>query len=82
MMQVALEVLLGDPLLAVPRSGGRPALAAQVRFLVLKNLAALLAGRDATARRAVALYVEALQLDAGDVVLWHRTGTLVRPWPA
>lgn len=62
-----------------PRSGGRPGLSTQMRFLTLKNLAALLAGSDVTAPRALRLYAAALQLDAGDVVLWHRMGTLVRP---
>lgn len=53
-----------------------------MRFLTLKNLAALLAGSDVTAPRALRLYAAALQLDAGDVVLWHRMGTLVRPYAA
>lgn len=77
-MQAAFEVLLQEPLLATPRKVGRPTLPAQVRFLALKNLAALLAADDATAPRALELYAEALRLDAGDVVLWHRMGVLVR----
>ena len=77
-MQAAFEALLQEPLLAAPCKVGRPTLPAQVRFLALKNLAALLAPDDATAPRALQLYVEALRLDAGDVVLWHHTGVLVR----
>ncbi|KAK9841857.1 hypothetical protein WJX81_007591 [Elliptochloris bilobata] len=74
--KAALDALLKEPLLATPAKGGWPALPAQVRFLALKNLAALLAVDDATAPRALRLYAEALRLDAGDVVLWHRLGTL------
>ena len=76
--QAAFEALLQEPLLAVPSKPGRPTLPMQVRFLALKNLAALLAAVDATAPRALKLYAEALRLDAGDTVLWHRMGVLVR----
>lgn len=76
--QAAFEALLQEPLLAMPSKVGRPTLPAQVRFLALKNLAALLAADDATAPRALELYAEALRLDAGDTVLWHRMGVLVR----
>ena len=77
-VQAAFEALLQEPLLAVPSKAGRPTLPALVRFLALKNLAALLAADDATAPRALELYAEALRLDAGDTVLWHRMGVLVR----
>lgn len=53
-------------------------LISQVRFLVLKNLAAVLAEDDSTAADALKLYGEAAQLDNGDIVLWNRMGTLVR----
>ena len=50
----------------------------QVRFLVLKNLAAVLAEEDGSAGEALALYGEAAALDGGDIVLWNRMGTLAR----
>ena len=49
----------------------------QVRFLVLKNLAAALAAEDGTAAQALGLYGQAALLDGGDIVLWNRMGTLV-----
>lgn len=53
----------------------------QVRFLVLKNLAAVLAEEPGSAEEALRLYGDAAQLDGGDIVLWNRMGTLVRPPP-
>lgn len=46
--------------------------------MVLKNLAAVLAAEEGTAAQALGLYGEAAMLDAGDIVLWNRMGTLVR----
>jgi hypothetical protein len=81
-----LEGLLDDPILEVLAEGadgqkrGRgTALGAQLRFLVLKNLAALLAARDEDAPHALELYAQALSLDQEDIVLWNRMGTLVSP---
>ena len=71
--QNALESLL-RPLRAVETSMAMQ----RLLFLVLKNLADLLACADSTAERALALYAEALQLDREDIVLWNRCGTLVR----
>ena len=45
---------------------------------MLKNLAAVLAEEAGSAAEALRLYGEAVQLDAGDIVLWNRMGTLVR----
>ena len=49
-----------------------------MRFLVLKNLAAVLAEEPGSAEKALGLYGDAAQLDGGDIVLWNRMGTLVR----
>ena len=80
--QNILEALLEEPLL----KDTSLASAAQLRYLVLKNLAALLAdtadaddaSAAAAAMRAVQLYGQALLLDDGDAVVWNRMGTLVR----
>ncbi len=76
-----MEALLEEPLL----KDTLLASAAQLRYLVLKNLAALLADTadadDAraalAAMRAMQLYGQALLLDDGDAVVWNRMGTLV-----
>lgn len=54
-----------------------PSLAAQIKFLALKNLAGSLAAGKATAREALTLYGQAAALDGGDIVLWNRMGALV-----
>ena len=51
--------------------------AKQLKHVILKNLAALLAEADDSAMRALQLYGEALLLDDGDAVVWNRMGTLV-----
>lgn len=51
--------------------------ASQLRYLVLKNLASLLAWEDVTAPRALSLYAQALMLDDGNSVVWNQMGTLV-----
>ncbi len=56
---------------------GRFAHAPQVRFLILKNLAANLADQDSSCEEALQLYIQAAKLDATDTVLWHRMGALV-----
>ena len=68
-----------DDLLAERSKAGELAMASakQIRHLVLKNLAALLADSDASAKRALKLYAQALRLDDGDAVVWNRMGTLV-----
>lgn len=52
----------------------------QLRHLALRNLGGLLVQRDETAEEALRLFVEALEVDPDDIVLWHRAGTLVSPW--
>lgn len=81
MPQAALEGLLQEPSLsaeATTVSSGGSASALQLRFLVLKNLAALLAEDDSSAAEALRLYGEAAALEQDDVILWNRMGTLVR----
>jgi hypothetical protein len=78
--QDVLEKLLAHPLVAAAAGGavGGSALMCQIRFLVLRNLAELLAVDDASALRALHLFGSAGQLDGDDIVLWDRMGTLVR----
>lgn len=68
-----------DPLLAERSKEGELAMASakQIRHLLLKNLATLLADTDDSAKRALKLYAQALLLDDGDAVVWNRMGTLV-----
>ena len=81
--QEAFEALLLEPLL----QDTALASAAQLRYLVLRNLATLLAdavpadgaAAAALALRALQLYGQALLLDDGDAVVWNRMGTLVLP---
>lgn len=49
----------------------------QLRFLLLRNKADVLAAADGTAPAALALYQQALRMDGGDASLWHRLGILV-----
>ena len=79
MVQVVFEGLLNQTL---THTGGKAASisaasASQLRYLVLRNLASLLAGEDASAPRALSLYAQALMLDEGDSVVWNHMGTLV-----
>ena len=77
-MQVLFEQLLTEPALQLqPGKTSSFALAAQVRFLVLKNYAAALAEDDHTCEKALQLYVEAATSDPSDAVLWHSMGSLV-----
>jgi hypothetical protein len=78
--QAAFESLLAEPLLAVSerKRSTLMASASQLKYLVLKNLALLLAETDETAMRALQLYAQALLLDDGDPVVWNRMATLVR----
>ena len=69
------QLLFDEP--AVEASAGSSAFLRQLRHLVLRNLGGLLVETDDTAEEALRLYVEALEIDADDVVLWHRAGTLV-----
>ena len=73
------EQLLAEPALQINSSGHATnfALAAQVRFLILKNLATTLATEDSSSEQALRLYIQAAELDSTDTVLWHRMGTLV-----
>ncbi len=77
--QALFEALLLDPMLAERSTEGELAMASakQIRHLVLKNLATLLADTDDSAKRALKLYAQALLLDDGDAVVWNRMGTLV-----
>ncbi len=80
MVQVVFEELLNETLI---HNGGKAASisaasASQLRYLVLRNLASLLAGEDASAPRALSLYAQALMLDDRDSVVWNHMGTLVR----
>lgn len=74
------EQLLTEPALQLQRdtASGSFALAAEVRYLVLKNYAAALAREDDTCHRSLLMYVEASAMDSTDTVLWHSMGTLVR----
>lgn len=69
------QLLFDEP--AVKASAGSSAFLRQLRHLVLRNLGGLLVETDETADEALRLYVEALEIDPDDVVLWHRAGTLV-----
>lgn len=73
--QASLTAILADPLVEAAAS---PQLG-RIKFLSLKNLGGLQAaagpGRDAPG--ALGCYVAACELEAGDVVLWNRLGTLV-----
>ena len=77
--QAVFEGLLHEGLLHAGNKGASisAASAAQLRYLVLKNLASLLAAEDASAPRALSLYAQALMLDDGDSVVWNHMGTLV-----
>ena len=79
--QAVFEGLLHEGLLHAGNKGASisAASAAQLRYLVLKNLASLLAAEDASAPRALSLYAQALMLDDGDSVVWNHMGTLVGP---
>lgn len=56
-------------------------LLSKLRFLVLKNLAALLsregAAGDESAQRGLELYCQALAMEDDSVMLWQQMGTLV-----
>jgi len=49
----------------------------QLRFLILRNKADVLARDDTTALAALQLYHESLGMDGGDASLWYRKGILV-----
>ena len=78
-LQVLLKQLLAEPALQISsdQTAVRFAHAPQVRFLILKNLAANLAEQDWSCEEALQFYIEAAKLDATDTVLWHRMGALV-----
>ena len=50
-----------------------------VRYVVLKNLAILLAKRQATAAKALDLFTEAAIIDGSDVLVWNHFSSLVCP---
>lgn len=79
----ALQRLLQEPLLTGQVASGNLTMMRQLRFVALKNLAALLAAEDADPSRARALdlYTEAANLDGGDLLLWNKLGLLVRSGP-
>lgn len=73
--QAAFRALLDKPIVSDAVGGQLQ----RVRFLVLRNLAGLLAEQGGfEAEEALRLYLEAIQVDGTDAVLWHRFGTLVR----
>ena len=78
-LQALLKQLLSEAALQTPtiQTATPLANAVQIRFLILKNLAANLSNEDSTCEEALRLYVEATELDSTDVVLWHRMGALV-----
>ncbi len=78
-LQSLFKQLLAEPALQVSTTGtaNRFAHAPQVRFLILKNLAANLSNEDHSCEEALQLYIEAAELDSTDTVLWHQMGTLV-----
>ena len=76
-MQAVLEALLCEPLLQEDKATAATAVMQQVRFLVVRNLADVLAEQDDQADRALDLYGRALAMDGGDPALWNRMGTLV-----
>lgn len=89
-LQELLEALLQHPLIEAAGSSEATAsdipvspLLVKLRFLVLKNLAALLSKHDATdelsAQRALQLYCQALALEDDSLILWQQMGTLVSP---
>lgn len=83
-LQAAFENLLECELLVAatnPRSKPTETIQ-QVRFLVLKNQAEMLADADDTAQDALQLYLVALDQTRNDPVLWHHAGSLVQPLPA
>jgi hypothetical protein len=78
-----LEPLLGEPILQLPTAGQADktlsaTFAYQLRFLVIKNLAAIIAASPhANRNKALELYHEALTMDREDIVIWNRMGSLV-----
>ena len=68
------ELLYEEPALKLCSS----AFSWQLRHLALRNLGGLLVDTEDEAEQALGLYVEALEIDPNDIVLWHRAGTLVR----
>ena len=87
LLQELLEGVLSDPVIQASAPGyaalattqrvPTSPLVAKLRFLALKNLAALLARTDCTAERALELYCLALAMEDDNVVLWQQMGTLV-----
>lgn len=77
-IQAALQRLLEEPLLTGQIASGNLTMMRQLRFLVLKNLAGLLAVESQDRRmEALGLYSEAAALDGGDLMLWNKLGLLV-----
>lgn len=79
LLQAVFEGLLNEALVQKRDKAASisAASASQLRYLVLRNLANLLALEDATAPRALSLYAQALMLDKGDSAVWNHMGTLV-----
>ena len=79
MMQMVFEQLFNETLIHTGSKAASisAASASQLRYLVLRNLANLLAGEDVSAPRALSFYAQALMLDNGDSVVWNHMGTLV-----
>lgn len=82
-LQDALHRLLTDAMLqahSYPAANCQlPGKLVQVRYVVLKNLAILLAKRQATAAKALDLFTEAAMIDGSDVLVWNHFSSLVCP---
>ena len=80
-LQDALHRLLTDARLqaqSYPAANYQlPGKLVQVRYVVLKNLAILLAKRQATAAKALDLFTEAAVIDDSDVLVWNHFSSLV-----
>eukprot|EP00850_Spirogloea_muscicola_P007754 SM000040S14766 [mRNA] locus=s40:259386:270204:+ [translate_table: standard] len=81
--QECFKSILSDPLTqsAQTKKGGTLSPMLHLRFLACKNLADLLApadlgGAGCTTSAAVEWYLQAVAIDAGDVVTWHHLGRL------
>ena len=82
-LQDALHRLLTDARLqahSYPAANYQlPGKLVQVRYVVLKTLAILLAKRQATAAKALDLFTEAAIIDSSDVLVWNHFSCLVCP---
>ncbi|KAM7276892.1 hypothetical protein ACFE04_018758 [Oxalis oulophora] len=74
-----LETVLKDPLISSPQvdSSASDTHLLQLRFLALKNLAAVFLQQGSTHHQsALRCYLQAVEIDAKDSVVWNQLGTL------